>query len=365
MSKYFSELWTQVNRISEERVDFDWDTVTRPEPIDIELDTGKEIALEELKVMDGLLTVQGRQVLLYIPDQGFRYTLAEIQEDPRNGRRYHVADCSTLDDMRGRKRFERYIVTNNLSGEFKVSGKDANRQDVEGKANLLVCRNCLRKLNYKNYLYGIKNKIWKEFEIAVFFETYSTFFRSLPRNIPGRKLSNSYTADWGNISARVRKACNYTCAGCHVDLSDARHRSLLHVHHINGVRNDNRLENLKPLCVDCHRKEPFHEHMFVSAGDMRLITRLRAEQQLNQIDDWDDVFDLADTSVHGALHHAKHLGWPAPEIGYDITDEYGAVIATLEVAWLQDKVAIEFLEKQEISGWAIYSPLDFLEQHSA
>src|SRR5699024_7897654 len=83
------------------------------------------------------------------------------------------------------------------------------------------------------------------------------------------------------------------------------------------------------------------------------------------IDDWDDVFDLADTSVHGALHHAKHLGWPAPEIGYDITDEYGAVIATLEVAWLQDKVAIEFLEKQEISGWAIYSPLDFLEQHSA
>src|SRR5699024_4548236 len=106
MSKYFSELWTQVNRISEKRVDFDWDTVTRPEPIDIELDTGKEIALEELKVMDGLLTVQGRQVLLYIPDQGFRYTLAEIQEDPRNGRRYHVADCSTLDDMRGRKRFE-------------------------------------------------------------------------------------------------------------------------------------------------------------------------------------------------------------------------------------------------------------------
>jgi 5-methylcytosine-specific restriction endonuclease McrA len=45
------------------------------------------------------------------------------------------------------------------------------------------------------------------------------------------------------------------CQSC--DLSDWRGQPLtMHLDHINGVRNDNRLENLRMLCPNCHSQTP-------------------------------------------------------------------------------------------------------------
>ena len=66
----FSGLWAQAKRIGAERVEtIDWTAATQLDPVDIELLQGREVKLEDLDVINGLLSVDGRQVLLYITDQ--------------------------------------------------------------------------------------------------------------------------------------------------------------------------------------------------------------------------------------------------------------------------------------------------------
>lgn len=304
----------------------------------------------------GLLSVDGRQVLLYIPDQ--HVSVQEVRADPERGKRFHVADCETLESMRTQRRFERYVVTNNLGGEFRVFSSGWNRPSEEGTAQLMVCRNCLKKLNYQNYLHERKGAIWRDFDIARFFETYSTCFRSLPRRLATDDDSSGYTPDWGTISAEVRQACGFACAQCGVNLQV--HKRLLHVHHVNGVKSDNRRANLRPLCADCHRRQPMHDHVFVSTQDMQLLTGLRRVQGIVAAG-WDQALGLADTAVHGALMHARRVGFEAPVIGHEFSDRMGVVTGEVEVAWPEQRIAIGLIAGQVEVGWKVYDPVSFLE----
>lgn len=359
----FSELWQQVRRITPDRVDWDWSAGAVANPIDIQLAGGIEIDLEQLEVINGLLAIQGRQVLLYIPDQYRRHSFQDIVDDPAKGNRFHVADCKMLEDMRARGRFGRYIATNNLSGMFQISAQNSPSQAEPPTARLLVCRYCLGKLNYQNYTHGgRRTAIWRDFDIGKFFEIYSTNFRYLPTTLPERTIGNDYTEDWSEISRTIRQECGFQCDECRVDLSDHQYRRLLHVHHINGVRTQNQRSNLRPLCADCHRKQPMHEQMFISASDMAILMRLRRQQQVSDSSDWDEALQLADTAAHGALHYARHQNFEVPEIGYEFVDDRGAVTTYVEAAWPGRKIAIFVLESPVISGWTFYSTLEFLEQ---
>ena len=89
------------------------------------LDSGIEIALDDLSdsaEFGGLLGYKGAQVLLYIREQKKRQ-LDGIHEDPSSGPRYHVASCRTLRRMRTLDRFGRYVVTNDVSGTFRLADK--------------------------------------------------------------------------------------------------------------------------------------------------------------------------------------------------------------------------------------------------
>ena len=353
----FSELWGHVRRLSESPVEFDW-TAAPLDPIDIDLLKGRQVRLEDLDIINGLLSVDGRQVLLYIPDQSKPVDV--VQSYPKEGRRFHVADCKTLTDMRAKGRFERYLVTNNLTGIFPISGKNSRGYLEELDSSLLVCMNCLEKLNYENYCHGSRHHVWQSFNIARFFETYSTSFAHLPRSIGPRVSGNDYTADWAEVSAYVRRRSDFKCDDCGLVLAD--HRHLLHVHHVNGVKQDNTAINLRPLCADCHRKQPLHEHMFISAADMRLLTRLRREQGI-VAGDWAQVINLADLSVRGALMHARQKGFAVPELGAQLVRVHSLLGVEVEVAWPAKQLAISISYAPEVEGWTILTPTDFIESH--
>ncbi len=345
-------------------VDFKLDDA-RPglDPIDIDLAEGIEIELKDVAVESGLLDYKGRQILLYIQDHGGNVQVA--LQDGSSGKKYHVADCRTLREMRAKGRFERYVATNELSGEFFVSGTDYMTGKVlEGQTRLRVCKNCLTQLNYQGYKQGNRSQIFNAFSLEEFFATYSSFFPHMPRRLAG-KQDSSYTEDWPMIATRFKAGKGFFCESCAVDLT--QHKSLLHVHHKNGVKTDNRAVNLQALCAGCHRKQSAHEWMFIKHGDMRTITRLRREQGYGNADiGWKEVLGLADSGMSGVLYLAQSKRWQAPEVGYAIQAADRSIVAELEVAWPARKIGVA-IDAKDIKaarerGWQVWSMIEALER---
>lgn len=326
------------------------------EIIDIELEEGKIIDdLSDIETDNGLLSHRGHQILLYIQDHGPRAEEAFIDSNKAN--KYHVADCITLEDMRAKNRFERYVITNDLSGEFPVTGVDSiNRKEkIEGKIRLNVCKNCLNHLNYRGYASdrGKKDEIFQCFDLNQFFETYSSFFPHKPRRYAGAN-DGFYTADWREASRSYRSSRNFICENCGVSLKG--YESLLHVHHIDGVKTNNNRTNLEALCMDCHRKQPHHKHMHVPHETMKQIAVLRRDQGLGQAHNWEDALALSDPAVHGLLHKYRGKSYRIPEIGYEVRTQNTA-IAYLELAWPESKKGIAIDRKDQETagkaGWTI------------
>lgn len=98
--------------------------------------------------------------------------------------------------------------------------------------------------------------------------------------------ANDYALDWSSISTNYRQQQNYICQNCGVDLSSERR--LLHVHHKNRDKGDNREKNLIALCASCHKKQPYHEKQLnVPYNDLKKLNILREQQGLANDVSWD------------------------------------------------------------------------------
>ncbi len=300
--------------------------------------SGQKIDINDIEVNEdggGLFEYQGRQVLLFIPNHNPRYkSIYEVLDDSMKGNRFHISNCSTLEKMKRTNRYNKYHVTRNLSGKFKIYNEGNESHTVD--AMLHVCKNCLEKLNYRNYKNENsqnRSKIFNEFNIGEFFETYSTLFDYLP-NINVEKHSTGYTNDWSKVSRKYRDSKNYTCETCNT--SFIKNKSLLHTHHINGNKGDNSLENLKAVCIDCHRKEPNHKHVMMTYEQLQKIHISRREQNKIQINSWDDVFKYTDISLYGYLELLKYDNKvKLPDVGYIIETNNKKV--ALDLAWITTK----------------------------
>jgi hypothetical protein len=223
--------------------------------IELQKPEGIEVDISDLDILgSGVLANNGNVVLVYIRD-------AYPNQEPK----FHISDCRTIQEFRKNGNLnKRFVNTQNTSGKFLIKRESILKKGVynEKFEELKVCKNCLKKLNYKN-LNDVslieRNQIYRGFSIQTFLEEYDPSFSVLPKYTEHTKPYNTYTESWEDISRNYRESKNYTCEKCGINFSG--HKDWLHTHHIDGDKTNNSIENLKALCKWCHSKEPGHEHM--------------------------------------------------------------------------------------------------------
>ena len=90
------------------------------------------------------------------------------------------------------------------------------------------------------------------------------------------------------------------------------------------------------------------------------------EQAIPQTDPWSDIYNLLydDATINLADKLREHGISIPDEVGYEMTDQYGEVIAEIELAWVDKKIGfmtddkIDHRRKAEANGWRIFDTSD-------
>ncbi len=220
--------------------------VTIPLPVE-----GLEVNRDEILVhADSTLLYKGNRVLVHIRD-------ATVYEP-----RFHISNCSTLIDMKLKGRFARYVVSESQDGNFYVRMGSGPLT----KKRLAVCQYCLGNISWNGF---DRDRLSRERRLAIVSSfSIPEFFKKYPISLhPVRPLHsvdtaplNDYPVNWESIANDLKSGLNYRCQECKLVIGELR-KKYLHVHHINGNKNECTQDNLRCLCIRCHSNQPFHEHM--------------------------------------------------------------------------------------------------------
>lgn len=205
---------------------------------------------------DYTLTYKGERVVLYIRDVN---NYSGHENDPR----FHIAQCSTLNDMFAKNRKHRYVISQREDGLFTLNYHNST-QTVEKQ--LQVCQHCLDLLEYNGFYYRnpYKEDIIQNFSITEFFIQYPKNPYALSKmghHMANTAPRNKYPENWSKITQETKEKYNYTCQECHIALNRPHHRKFIHVHHKDGNKANCSPYNLQVLCMHCHANQPFHSHM--------------------------------------------------------------------------------------------------------
>lgn len=219
---------------------------------------GKDVSIDHVAVLeDGTLSYKESRVLIYIRD---------ISEFQNWVPRFHIADCATLEQMKQKNAFARYVVATRDDGSFVVNMIGNGRQVMRNTMQLDVCQNCLDKLDFDGFSRNLSKPrrlmIVSQFTIRRFFEKFpKSLFSVRPTGAAETAPVNNYPPDFEIISERLRTQCGWTCESCHRSFAALSDRKFLHVHHKDGMKNNGSDQNLRVLCLGCHSNEPLHARM--------------------------------------------------------------------------------------------------------
>lgn len=217
---------------------------------------------KNFSIKNNELFYKNTKVLLYIRDQAMYGQPEDALKNYKSAYKFHLSWCQTLQTMFNSGKYEKYVVSTRQDDVLLVRAIGSNNKVYESEQKLHVCRYCLSTLNYKGYRYATKaqkDKIYNEFSLKEFFNVQNSdySFHDMPKHDEYSAKTNIYPDNWEHVSELHRKLCHYQCERCGKDCS--HDHKLLHVHHINGNKQDLRQTNLIALCRECHIQE--HPHM--------------------------------------------------------------------------------------------------------
>ena len=133
---------------------------------------GLDLALNEIDFdSDGAFAFKGRKVLVYIRDQ-------KTWKGRESEYRFHITDCKTIQDFQEKGTYDlRYVVSNRTDGIFIINIEFDWGIEENAERELHICKNCLKKLSYKDYKYSSlekKNEIFNEFSLEDYLATNQT-----------------------------------------------------------------------------------------------------------------------------------------------------------------------------------------------
>jgi len=138
------------------------------------------------------------------------------------------------------------------------------------------------------------------------------------------------------------------------------------VHHRDGNRQNIRESNLVVLCVDCHSRQPRHEHLRIPRADRLAINRLRRAQRLHPDrggwrDRWREAERFADPATLDMLRWLRRREEQPPEVGFEVLLDQTGVRADL--AWPQERRLCfirqpdeQTLHRLSDDGWSVTTP---------
>lgn len=206
----------------------------------------------------GLFTYQNERVVLYIRD---------IAEGPHSWEpQFHLMTCTTIKDMFAKGKIERYVVSNETNGQFKLNVVNKSQKAEEKTLSLKVCQNCLDGLHYKGFSSTLrrveKKKHVEEFRLEEFFAKYPVSLHKINPTFDAVTAPlNAYTDDFPEISLKIKNERNWTCDLCRTYFLTKENREALHAHHVDGNKSNNARDNIRLLCLRCHAEQPDHAHM--------------------------------------------------------------------------------------------------------
>ncbi|QEA13948.1 DEAD/DEAH box helicase [Comamonas flocculans] len=110
-------------------------------------------------------------------------------------------------------------------------------------------------------------------------------------------------------------------------------------------------------------------HLWAGHGEMAGLSGFPASPVLRQATQrfdsrWHTALELASPDVQAWLLALAHAGAPLPEVGFELIDERGRVLAQAELAWASQRIAVLLTDYQddaprfEAQGWTVYIAIE-------
>ncbi len=171
--------------------------------------------------------------------------------------KYHFSNCQTIKNMFKNDFGKKYKQSHRQDGKFRYMFIENNAVSMEREDQKLnVCTFCLT---------WFRDKIQQPLQAEKFLP--SNFFENIDDAewLPdcgyppaATALPNIYPADFVKISKKFRASRNYQCEQCKIDLQHQNLQKFSECHHTDMNVTDNRIANLKCLCIKCHAEQPMH-----------------------------------------------------------------------------------------------------------